>query len=61
MWTARFAAAVLAVTAVAVIVGVVLWNSEKSQTLSPDASGKEGWALGPKDAPVVITTFPDFT
>lgn len=61
MWPMKRTAIVLAVTAIAVIVGIVLWNSEEPQKLSPDSGGDGVWALGPQDAPVLIKTFPDFT
>lgn len=61
MQNLRYIFAVFGLTILALIIGIVLWNSEKSQTLSSNSGGDEVWSLGPQNAPVVIKTFPDFT
>lgn len=61
MWTFRYIAAILAITAITIIVGAILWNSEESQTLDADSAIGKGWSLGPEGAPIVIKAFPDFT
>lgn len=61
MWTVRYIVAILAVTAVALIAGAVLWNSEESQALDPNSPIGKGWNLGSENAPVVLKAFPDFT
>ncbi|MBM3132512.1 MAG: hypothetical protein FJZ95_05705 [Chloroflexi bacterium] len=61
MWTVRYIAMVLVVTAIAIIVGAVLWNSEESQALDPNSPIGKGWGIGPEDAPIVLRSFPDFT
>ncbi|MDD5093272.1 MAG: hypothetical protein PHV74_02690 [Dehalococcoidia bacterium] len=62
MATGRYLATVLAITVLAVIAGIFLWNSETSQVLSDDGNTIcDGWCLGPEDAALIIETFPDFT
>lgn len=62
MHNSRYVFAIIGLTVVTLIVGIVLWTSEEPQKLSPDpGGGDEIWSLGPQDAPVVIKTFPDFT
>ena len=59
MLSVRYITTVLAITAATIIAGIVLWNSEESQTLESELFG--GWSRGPNDAPIVLETFVDFT
>lgn len=61
MQNPRYIFAVFGLTILALIIGIVLWTSEESQTLSSNSGGDEVWSLGHQNAPVVIKTFPDFT
>jgi hypothetical protein len=62
MLTGRYIIAILLITAVTVVVGVVLWNSEEQQVITDTGDATcDGWCLGPANAPVIIESFPDFT
>jgi len=57
MWTKKYAIAVVVVTVLTLVVGALLWSSEKEQILDPF----EAWSRGIKDAPITLHAFSDFT
>jgi hypothetical protein len=62
MLTVRYIVAILTITLVTVVVGVVLRNSEEQQVITDNGDATcDGWCLGPADAPVIIESFPDYT
>lgn len=57
MWTAKYLAAVIAITLITLFSGAMQWLSETEQVLNPF----EGWERGNPDAPVTLHLFTDFT
>lgn len=57
MWTIKYLATVVLITAITLVSGTMLWLSEEKQELDPF----ESWSLGVPDAPVTLHSFSDFT
>jgi len=57
MWTKKYTAAVLAITALMLLSGALSWNSEKKVVIDPF----EAWSRGSEDARITLHSFSDFT